>query len=301
MTLGKIFHLVHMTGDLPALEAWYDDVFSVRRGYLDHHYTDTEQRDASLVTLADVVIEPLAPAFRVAGWDTYPLGKFYTRFGDHWHSISWYCEDNLPYWTLMRENGIRVFGAGGSNSDEPPGPSVPIFTHPKDTIAQLEFDPPRDKRKDDPRLAPDYDPLWWVDNHPLGLYGMSYTTVLTTDLSRGERIFAGVLGGEVLERSSSELTGTEDVYIKVGEAVVQLSKPTADHGIAADDLAASGEIHHAACFRVADLDRAEEYLASKGIKTSARDDHTILSLPETTHGVPFRWTTRVIPGGTFAQ
>ena len=37
MAIGKLFHIIHMTGDLPSLEAWYDDVFSVRRGFLDHH------------------------------------------------------------------------------------------------------------------------------------------------------------------------------------------------------------------------------------------------------------------------
>lgn len=299
MTLGKIFHLVHMTGDLPSLETWYDDVFGVRRGWLDHHYAQSEQRDASLVTLADVVIEPLAPAFAVDGWDRYPLGRFYNRFGNHWHSIAWYCEDALPYWELMREHGIRVFGPAGGQSDEPPPAGSPVFTHPKDTITQIQFDPPRESRSRDPRLHPDYDPLWWLTNHPLGLYGLSYTTVLTRDLERGEHIFAGVLGGDVIERSTSGLTGTEDVYVRLGESVVQLSTPTGNDGIAADDLAASGEIHHAVCFRVADLDRTEKYLASKGITTSARDDDTILSAPETTHGVPFRWTTRVIPGGTF--
>jgi hypothetical protein len=301
MTLGKIFHLVHMTGDLPALEAWYDDVFSVRRGWMDHHYLDWEQRDASLVTLADVVIEPMAPAFRVDGWDRYPLGRFYNRFGNHWHSIAWYCDDNLTYWNRLRENNIRILGTAGSRSEEPPPPNKPLFTHPKDTITQLELDPPRENRKLDPRLHPGYDPLWWLTNHPLGLYGLSYTTVLTKDPARAEHIYADVLRGNVIERSSSALTGTEDVYVRVGESVVQLSTPTRDDTIAADDMRANGEIHHAACFRVADLDQAEEYLASKGIKTAARDSDTIVSVPETTHGVPFRWTTRVIPGGTFAE
>ena len=59
MAIGKLFHIIHMTGDLPALEAWYDDVFSVRRGFLDHNYMPGEKRDASLVTLGDCVIEPL--------------------------------------------------------------------------------------------------------------------------------------------------------------------------------------------------------------------------------------------------
>ncbi|SNT36574.1 VOC family protein [Rhodococcoides kyotonense] len=301
MTLGKIFHLIHMTGDLPALEAWYDDVFSVRRGWMDNNYLDWERRDASLVALADVVIEPLAPAFRESDWADYPLGRFYNRFGNHWHSIAWYCDDALPYWHLLRENNIRILGTAGASADEPPSADATLFTHPRDTIAQLEIEPPRDFANLDPRRRSDYDPMWWVTNHPLGLYGLSYTTVLTKDLERGKHIFVDILGGELLEVSSSALTGTDDVYVAVGESVVQLSSPTTEDTIASRDMTANGEIHHAACFRVADLDKAEVYLASKGIKTSSRDHETILSDPATTHGVPFRWTTRLIPGGTFDQ
>jgi catechol 2,3-dioxygenase-like lactoylglutathione lyase family enzyme len=174
------------------------------------------------------------------------------------------------------------------------------MTHPKDTITQLEMEPPRDFRNLDPRLKPGYDPLWWRDNHPLGLHGLAYTTVITKDLDRATRIYADVLGGTVLERSNSALTGTQDVYVRLGEAVVQLSLPTESDTIAGRDMSANGEMHHAAAFRVEDLDVAEKYLASKGIKTQTRNDDTILSQPDTTHGVPFRWTTRRIEGDTFS-
>jgi hypothetical protein len=122
---------------------------------------------------------------------------------------------------------------------------------------------------------------------------------LAKDLDRAKHVFVDVLGGSVLEESESSLTGTSDVYVKLGESVVQLSRPDRDGTIASSDMEANGEIHHAACFRVADLDKTEAYLSSKGIKTADRDENTILSAPETAHGVPFRWTTRVIPGGTF--
>lgn len=300
MTLGRIFHLIHMTDDLPALEAWYDDVFAVRRGIMDHHYLDLEKRDASLVVLGDIIIEPLAPAFRVEGWDRYPLGKFYNRFGRHWHSIAWYCDDEKPYWHRCKENNIRMLGHANTTADEPPTKPMPIFTHPKDTLTQLEIVPPGTSiSKRDPRFQPDFDSRWWATNHPLGLYGMAYTTVTARDLDRGIHVYSDVLGGTVLERSVSELTGTEDVYIRLGDAVVQLSRPTTDDSIAAADMAANGEMHHAVCFRVHDLDAAEAYLESKGIKTAARDDVTLLCEPETTHGAVFRFTTRDIPGGTF--
>jgi hypothetical protein len=238
MAIGKLFHIIHMTGDLPALEAWYDDVFSVRRGFLDHHYMEGEKRDASLVVLGDCVIEPLSPAFGVEGWDVMPLGRFYQRFGNHWHSIAWYTDDAGEIWQRCTDNGVRVYVEGGVRTTERPSPQAAIMTHPKDTIAQLEFMNPVGTLMEDmdPRLKPGWDPNWWADNHPLGLVGLAY-----------------------------------------------------------DDMAANGQIHHAAAFRVKDLDQAEEYLKSKGIEPLARDDSTLLTRPDTTHGVPFRWTTSGIP------
>ncbi|MGW1029464.1 VOC family protein [Streptomyces sp. NPDC002577] len=301
MPIGRLFHIIHMTGDLPSLETWYDDVFSVRRGFLDHNYLELEKRDASLVLLGDTVIEPLAPAFRVPGWDTAALGRFYQGFGNHWHSIAWYVDGDVgDIWQRCTEAGVRVFTSGGLRTDARPRPDAVIMTHPKDTVAQLQFSQPgKNARAKDPRLnpTPDWDPNWWVANHPIATPGLAYTTVLTTDRDRAEKIYADVLGGTVLHKGSSALTGTDDTYVLLGDTVVQLSTPNTDGTIAAQDMAAHNGAHHAAAFRVQDLDVTETYLSSKGIKTLARDDDTLLTDPTTTHGVPFRWTTWDVPGG----
>jgi hypothetical protein len=119
MAIGKLFHIVHMTGDLPALEAWYDYVFSVRRGFLDHNYMPAGKRDASLVVLGDGVIETVAPAFRVDGWDTMPLGRFCRRFGNHWHFFGFYTDDVGEIWPRCTDNGIRVLVDGATITDRP--------------------------------------------------------------------------------------------------------------------------------------------------------------------------------------
>lgn len=294
MAIGKIFHLIHMTGDLPALEDWYDDVFAVRRGFLDHHYLEGERRDASLVVLGDCVIEPLAPAFRVPDWAAFPLGRFYERFGDHWHSIAWYTDDAGELWQRCTDSGIRVFVEGGVRTSERPEPSGAIMTHPRDTVTQLEFYCPTGTRIEqrDPRLQPGWDGSWWVRNHPLGLHGLAYTTVLTRDRDRAKHVYVDVLGGTLLGESESVVTGTADSWVRVGdETVLQLSTPTGTGTLAADDMARNGEVLHAVAFRVEDLDRTEKYLATKGIAALARDDTTLVTDPATTHGAAFRWVT----------
>ena len=286
MAIGPLFHLIHLTDDAVGLDAWYRGLFAVRT-FQELNYSEYDVRDASLLVLGDAVIEPIAPAFRVPGWEAAPLGRFYRRFGRHWHSIAWYVDDAGEMWQRCVDAGIRVVGAA-----ERPGPDGIFMTHPKDTVTQLQFVGPRDLLLErDPRRAPDWDPDWWVDNHPVATPGLAYATVLTRDLDRAERVYTA-LGGTVLHRDSSDLTGTEDVLIRMGPTVVQLSRPTGDDSLAAADLAANNETLHAAAFRVGDLDATEGYLQSTGVRTLARDDQTLLSDPTTTHGAPLRWTTR---------
>lgn len=185
-------------------------------------------------------------------------------------------------------------------TSERPGPNSAIMTHPKDTVTQLEFFNPEGSQvgaMDPRRNGTDFDPGWWIENHPVKTPGLAYTTVLTKDLDRATGIYTGVLGGELLFKSSSKLTGTDDVYVLVGDTVVQLSTPNTSGTLAAADMEANGEIHHAAAFRVQDLDATQAYFESKGITVLARDEHTMITDPATTHGALFRWTTWDVPGG----
>src|SRR2546425_1092250 len=85
-TIGKLFHVIHMADNLETLDRWYDDVFAVTR--FMNGYSAAEKRDASLVLIGDLVMEPMAPA-REEGAEAMPVGRFHARFGQHLHSIAW--------------------------------------------------------------------------------------------------------------------------------------------------------------------------------------------------------------------
>ena len=61
-TIGRNFHVIHMTDDMAALDAWYDDVFSVNRWITDNYNPDLH-RFASLFGIGDLCIESMQPAF----------------------------------------------------------------------------------------------------------------------------------------------------------------------------------------------------------------------------------------------
>src|ERR1700723_2041297 len=87
--IGKLFHLTHLVTDLDAADRWYDKVFSAQRYY--RGYMKARLRDASLVCVGDLVLEPIQVA-KVPGAEKSPVGKFYARFGQRFHSIAWYVD-----------------------------------------------------------------------------------------------------------------------------------------------------------------------------------------------------------------
>ena len=310
--IGKNFHIIHITDDLQALDAWYDDVFSVHRFMLPS-YMEAEIRDASLVLIGDLCIEPLAPSFHVEGWETMPLSRFYTGRGRRWHSIAWYVDSREGLTDLyhnLQEADVRLFGTGGvKQTGTEPGKGA-LFTHPRDTGTQLEFVPGPSKPTKkvppaeyaagplglaDPRFEPDFNPAWWSD-HPLQVIKSSHVTIAVDDLARARNVYENLLGGELLFEGPVEVTQTTSAFIAVGEdLIVELAKPNDPLSVIGADMEHAHDNLYSVTFKVRDLAAAETYLASKGVKATVNDGTTFFTDPETTHGVVMGFTTWAIP------
>lgn len=300
-TILDLYHVIHATDELAPLDAWYDDVFQPRRGIMDDNYFAAANRQASLLGIADAIVEAMAPRRDVEGWQDRPIGKFFSRYGRHWHSVAWYVEDVAALWSHLRAAGIRVIGGAGPDGDRPPDASQPIYTHPRDSLIQLEFmrRKPRRSAQDfnqsgeiDVRYLPGWNPGWWADNHPLGLVCLGPMTIVTRELDPAIRMYVDILGGTVQEEYRSRLTGTRGVIVAIGpQTLIDLSVPDGS-GLAADDLDRNGSVLHAVTFCVRDLGAAQAHLASCGVKVLSRDDETLLTDPETCFSAPFRFTVR---------
>jgi catechol 2,3-dioxygenase-like lactoylglutathione lyase family enzyme len=306
--VGDLYHVIHAGDELAPMDDWYDAVFSPRRGILDDDYFEPQQRQASMVAIADCLVEAMAPRRDLAGWESTPMGKFNSRFGSHWHSIAFYTDDVGHLWDRLIEHGIRVVKGGkpGDGVDGRPGEFTPMYTHPRDTITQLEFARrrPRQGWRDlavpgevDPRYLPGWSSEWWRTNHPLGIERLSYITVVTGDEEKARRVFVDLLGGTPVLEAHSSLTGTRDVYLSLGtQTVLQISVPENDGSLAGRELATNGEALHAVAFTVGDLEAAAAFLAQKGMRIAGRDDETILVDPTTSFGAAYRFTTFRSPG-----
>jgi catechol 2,3-dioxygenase-like lactoylglutathione lyase family enzyme len=295
--LGQNFHIIHMAGDLKELDAWYYDIFSVQR-FMPDSYMPAEIRDASLVLLGNLCLEPLAPAFRVEGWDAKPLGRFYRRLGQRFHSLAWYVDEGMDdLFHSLRGAGIRCYGTGGVPlaGEEPP---QTVFTHPRDTFTQLEF-VARDVSESlrDPRVRPGWSPGWWADRHPLHIQKFSHATVSTQDLSTALEVYVGVLQGRLVHESDDESNRTSRAFVLVGDdLMVELAQPRDESSAIAQDMRRFHESIYSVTYKVADLVEAEEYLTAKGVKFSTNDGVTLVTDPATTHGCVMAFTNWSIPG-----
>jgi hypothetical protein len=302
--ITKNFHIIHMTDDIVELDAWYDDVFSVVR-YMDQQYSDILQRHGSLVLVGDLCIEPMQPAFEAEGWDQYPVGRFWNRFGKRWHSIAWYVEGQEDFNDLYRSfvaNDVRVLSGRGDASDDEPPPGA-IFTHPRDTYTQLEFikEPPPNggdpgRRVFNPLFHGSFDPGWWTTNHPLQVCKSSSTTLTVGDVEKARDLYVDVIGGTLLHEAEMPLTMTRSAFVATGDdLVVELAEPLDPDSPLAKDMELNGEGLYSVGMKVADLGDAERYLRSKGIDFAHADGTTLYTDPATTHGVVFSFTTWEIP------
>jgi len=298
-TVDRNFHVIHMSDDIEALDNWYDDVFSVTR-WVTNSISPELRRIASLVGIGNLCIEPMQPAFEIDGWDTVPLGRFFSRFGRQWHSIAWYVDD-VEGLTELRDRlesaDVELLGLlGGRLEHAADAPEDrPIFTHPKSTLTQLEFMVPTPFIAD-PRLHVSYRSTWWHDTHPLHIRKQSHFTLATRDLDHARKIYVDVIGGTVLHEAQNDLLKTRSIFVEIGQDdVVELAEPLESGTPIADYL----DVNHHGLFSVSmqveDLGAAERYLASKGVEARVEDSETFVSDPATTHGVHWGFTTATIP------
>jgi catechol 2,3-dioxygenase-like lactoylglutathione lyase family enzyme len=304
-TVGRNFHAIHMTDDLAALGAWYEDVFDVQ-WYAIHNYSPELHRHASLGVIGELCIEPMQPAFEDTGWNKGPIGRYYERSGISWHSIAWYVDD-IPGLTELRDrleaDDVELLGLLGDKleheGDQPE--DRPIFTHPNSTVTQLEFMVPHPWIPD-PRSHPAFSPRWWHESHPLHIRKTSHFTLATRDLERARDLYVKVIGGTLLHEGENDLLHTRSAYIAVGrDDVVEIAEPL-DAGTPIADYV---EVNHHGLFavwlHVEDRAGAVSHFTDKKIAPCLEDSAGYLSDPETTHGVHWGVTTAGIPNDTRAD
>ncbi len=287
--IGKLFHVTHVVDNLDATDRWYDDVFAVTRYY--HGFAKAAGRDASLIAIGDVIMEPMSPA-KVENLRNQSVKRFHDRFGQHFHSIAFYCDDIPAISTHLAKQNLKLWDVMG-RPVTPPNEKFAVWTHPRETHGQLEFAVIGDNTID-PRLQPAWSNEYWRERHPLGIERASHVTFVVNDLAAAEKFYCGVLGSTVLERQEIP-NRKRSAFIAIGEdTVFELAQPTSPNSREARDLEKNGEGVHALTFKTKHLARAADFLKSKKMRPDPDGTDSIVLGPEQAFGMVIGFTERRI-------
>jgi hypothetical protein len=287
--IGKEFHLLHVVKDLDAADEWYDRVFSVRR--FVRNYMKAAMRKASLVLIGDFVMEPAQPV-QQPGWEKSALGKFYSRFGQHFHSIAWYVDDLRETSRVLTERKIRLFDMVGKPVTDP-GRGDAVWSHPQDTHAAFEF-AVAPKFFIDPRLQPGWSMEYPRDEHPLGIERASHITMVFGDLTNARKVYQEAMGAPVIHEE--ELAGRKkSIYFAVGEdTIIEAAQPLSNSSPEGRELEQAGEGIFAVTFKTRNLQRAEDHLRANNVRFE-RNNGLLEINREDAFGMVLRFTEQAVP------
>jgi Glyoxalase/Bleomycin resistance protein/Dioxygenase superfamily len=294
--IQEFFHLIHVVDDEDGVDRFYDRLFAPDR-FAPKHWSDGEKRWASLSMVSDLVLEVIEPSDRPSDRES-PLVKFQRRFGQHFHSFAWYVDpaDVRPMYQRLRSAGVRVAKSGGGLlTDDDIDPGNTIFSHPKDTFGQLEFEGKGDHwRQRDPRFQSDWTLAPWR-NGPLGIERLSHMTTVVHDMDRARVFYEATLEAVTFHQQTSATA--RSVFLLVGlNTVIELAQPLSEGSSLAADLAANGELPHSATLRVRDLAAAEAHAEKLGIRVTARPPGSVTLDPADCFGAVWSFTERDLPG-----
>jgi catechol 2,3-dioxygenase-like lactoylglutathione lyase family enzyme len=290
--ISRVFHLTHVVDDLEATVSWYEDVLGAQT--LSSPMRGPTGGNICLLLVADLVVLPMSPAA-----DDLGTARFRQRFGQHLHSLAWFVEDAADLVNTLEARGLSLRDEYGRPLD---GIDHEIWTPPRQAPCLLEFfrSPteagpgtgaglPRD-----PRFDPDWTPAAWAE-HPLGIRETACLTVVTAEPERASAFFTGALHGKVIAEVGETDWATSSTFVQVGDfTVIEVARPLNETSRAGIDLAANGEILHAATFLVPDLRAAGDYLESKGMRVERPGPHALTVNSEDSFGLLLRFTDRPV-------
>lgn len=299
--IGTQIHTVHVGPSADELTHFYGDVFGGRvfMGVGEPTYSPEEDRYATLSAISDFCVEVMAPKEPVNA--QMPVGKFFTKFGAHLHSVGYAVDDLVGLATELISHGVRIAKPGGGYLEEVNESTSYIFPNPRDTggllIELCAFE-----MHDDPRLLDSWsdEVQRWEHEHPLGIKRLAYQTLGVKDLDVATARFDELFAPVVVAEGDSTAEGARFRVLHLGDGLLRLAQPTQPGTPLADHVDRLGDMIYSVTFRVHDLAAVEKWLAAKSIRTTRLDDGLLAAEPADTYLAPYFFTTEDVPDDPFA-
>ncbi|MTB27575.1 MAG: hypothetical protein F2923_02925, partial [Actinobacteria bacterium] len=220
--IGNMIHFVHMTDDVHKLNDFYARVFGGYRymGIDELNYLPPEDRWASLVMVADTCIETMAPNFPIDV--NKPVGKFYTKFGQHLHSVGYKVDDLAGLADRLLEKGIYIGAPGGGKIEKLDPETVYFYPSPRDT-AGLMVELCKTDMRNDPKDQDTYTELMRLyEQHPMTFDRFAYVTLGVKDLDSAVATYVDVMQAVPIQDGIDEDLQCKYMTLQLGDCLLQL-------------------------------------------------------------------------------
>jgi hypothetical protein len=295
--IGIMIHSVHMTDDVPALNRFYEEVFGglMYMGVDEPNYLPVEDRWAGLLLISDLCIETMAP--NMPADPTKPVGKFYTKFGRHLHSVGYKVDDLAGLGNHLIEQGVYIGAPGGGKLDHIEESMTYFYPSPRD-MNGLMAELCKVDMRDDPRLLPTWSSQvkMWELGHPLTITGLAYVTLGVKDLDAATEAYVGRIQAEPVAAGVDDAGQFRYQLVQLGDSLLQLAQPLAAQTPLGEHVARWGNMIYGITFSVRDLDSAQAWLDKKEIRSTRPRDGLLAADPAGCHGAPYSFTTDAVPG-----
>jgi catechol 2,3-dioxygenase-like lactoylglutathione lyase family enzyme len=298
--LGSMIHVVHMTDDVPELNRFYEEVFGglMYMGVDEPTYLPAEDRLAGLLLISDLCIETMAP--KMPADPAKPVGKFYTKFGQHLHSVGYKVDDLPGLGNALIGQGVYIGAPGGGRLERIEPETVYFYPSPRDTSGLMVELCHREMRND-PRLLDTWSSQvkFWELSHPLGISRLAYVTLGVKDLDDAVARYVALFGAELVHDGMDDAEGARFQIVQVGDCLLRLAQPLEAGTPLGAHVARWGNLIYGITFKVHDLDAVESWLAKKNVRTSRPGPDLVASDPGDTFGAPYFFSTAAIPNDPF--
>jgi hypothetical protein len=297
--IGIMIHSVHMTDDVPALNRFYEEVFGglMYMGVDSPNFLPVEDRWAGLLLVSDLCIETMAP--NMPADPAKPVGKFYTRFGRHLHSVGYKVDDLPGLGNHLIEEGVYIGAPGGGKLDHIEPSMTYFYPSPRDMYGLMAELCKVDMR-DDPRLLDTWSSQvkMWEIGHPLGIKGLAYVTLGVKDLDAASQTYVERIGAIPVASGVDDGGRFRYQLVQLGDCLLQLAQPLAPDSPLGEHVARWGNMIYGITFSVRDLDSAQAWLEKKDIRTTRPREGMLAANPDDCFGAPYFFTTDAVPALT---
>lgn len=265
----RLLHTIHAVRDQDALRRLYLTAFGGQAFAESYH--EGEDRDMTLLYVADHMVEPMAPR-RPDRADTM-LSRYLARYGEGWHSTSIQVGDAALALERLRALGAEI-------TTDYPGF---FFVHPRST-GGIVFEVTDYPMLNDPKDEPGWNPRWAAARrHQPG--ALDAVVCCVRDIDPALRFFTEMLDGALVEKGYATFPQPcVRARIALGDGHVELLCPSDDTaGELGAFLAAPNSGVYALSWRVADMDAACEWMRECGIDTAQHDGLAELSIAGARH------------------